>query len=464
MSRFTRLGGVVALCVLGAGPVLAQTDNPTLQEDLKHARSLSRAFNHASEAIAPSVVHVTQLGTVYYRDSFFGPMKSRPDVPKGAGSGGIVSKDGYILTNNHVVNGAEKVTVKLQDERELDGKVIGVDPPTDLAVIKVEATDLHPASFGDSEVLEVGEWVLAVGSPFGQFDNSVTAGIVSAKGRTQLAGTTEERNEDFIQTDAAINPGNSGGPLVNLDGQVVGINSQIATRTGGSEGIGFSIPSAIARPVADQLISHGHVERGGIGITMAPLTPKNARQIGYTGEAGVIVNSVTPESPASKAGLRPGDVVVHFNGKPVNTPPRLTNAIAFAAPGSTAELDIVRDGSGMKLDVPVANRDDIIEGKRSNRLYGFSVVTLPPQVARRYRNLRAVTVESVEDNGPAANATNEGQPTPLEAGDIIVSVNGIPTPTAADFDAAIASVGRARLKLNVIRGMDTGYIEVSPRK
>ena len=460
MNRITLTGGLVALCL--APLALAQPD--TTADDLKVARSLSRAFNHAAETIAPSVVHVTQRGTMYYRDSFFGPMKRQDDVAKGAGSGVIVSADGYILTNNHVVTGAEKVTVKIQDQRELEGKVIGVDPPTDLAVIKIDAHDLKPASFGDSEVLDVGEWVLAVGSPFGQFDNTVTAGIVSAKGRTGLAGATDERNEDYIHTAAAINPGNSGGPLVNLEGRVVGINSQIATRTGGSEGVGFSIPATIVRPVMDQLISHGRVDRGGIGITMAPLTPKNAETIGYSGDSGVIINSIQPDSPAAKAGLHAGDVVVHFNGRPVNSIARLTNAIAFTPPGTTAELDIVRAGSGMKIDVPVANRDDIIEGKRAGRLYGFTVVTLPEQLVRRYRR-QGVVVENIEPNGPAAtNATSGGTATPLESGDIIVAVNSQPTPDASTFDAVVAAAGRVRLRLSVIRGMDSGYIDVPPRK
>ncbi len=461
MNSIKRFGGVVAACLVLAGSAMAQPD--TIADDLKHARSLSRAFNHASEIIAPSVVHVTQLGTIMTRDSFFGPIQKHENVPKGAGSGVVVSKDGYILTNNHVVEGAEKVTVKFQDDRELSGKVVGTDPGTDLAVIKVDAHDLKPAQLGDSEALDVGEWVLAVGSPFGQFDNTVTAGIVSAKGRIGLAGTTEERNEDYIQTDAAINPGNSGGPLVNLDGQVVGINSQIATRTGGSEGLGFSIPSAIVRPVMEQLISHGRVDRGGIGITMAPLTPKNAQIVGYTGDSGVIVKTVNPDSPAARAGLLPGDVVVHFNGKPMATPARLTNAIAFTTPGTTAELDIVRDGSGQKIDVPVANRDDIIDGKKASRLYGFSVVTLPDQVARRYRR-NGVQVASVEDNSPAAEATSGGNPTPIEPGDIIVAVNNQATPNAVAFDQVVLSQGRVRLRLSVIRGMETGYIDVAPRK
>jgi serine protease Do len=454
----TMLARVVTVGLVLAGPALGQKDSAT-PEDLKVARSLSRAFNHAAEAIAPSVVHVTQLGTVYYRENFFGPLEKREGVPKGAGSGVIVSKDGYVLTNNHVVEGAEQVKVKLLDQRELEGKVVGVDPATDLAVIKVDAKDLTAAKFGDSEALDVGEWVIAVGSPFGQFDNSVTAGIVSAKGRTGLASASDESNEDYIQTDAAINPGNSGGPLVNLDGQVVGINSQIATRSGGYQGIGFSIPASIVRAVMEQLIATGRVDRGGIGITMAPLTPKNAKQIGYKGTDGVIVNQVAPESPADKAGLRAGDVVVHFNGKAVNSVNRLANFIAFTPPGTTAVLDVVRAGSGMKIDVPVAERDEIVEGNRANQRYGFTVRTAPQQYQQRYGR-RGVVVASVEQAGPAATV----QPTALEEGDFIVSVNGISTPVASAFDTAVAKVGNTRLRLNVIRGMETGYIDVPPRK
>jgi serine protease Do len=369
-----------------------------VSEDLKHARSLSRAFNHAATVIEPSVVHVTQLGTVYVRQNFFAAPEKRVQ-PIGAGSGVIVTRDGYILTNNHVIEGAERVTVKLADGRELEGKVIGADPPTDLGVIKVDAKDLTAATFGDSESLEIGEWVLAVGSPFGVFDNTVTAGIISAKGRTGLTSVSDEKNEDFIQTDAAINPGNSGGPLVNLDGKVVGINSQIASRTGGSVGIGFSIPATIARAVMDQLIKNGRVDRGWIGIGMAPLTQQNAQIVGYKGSDGVIVKTVMPEGPAEKAGLRPGDVIVRFNGKPVNSVPRLTNAINFSAPGTSAELDVIRDNSGLKLEVPVADRDTNREGNRAAKLYGFTVRTLPQQLAQRV-GTNAVRVESVDAIGP----------------------------------------------------------------
>jgi serine protease Do len=443
----------------GLAPATAQdTRRPanaetTLQQDLKAARSLSRAFQHAAGLISPSVVHITQERTV--SPGFFQAARL---MPVGAGSGVVVSKDGYILTNNHVIEGAEQVLVKLPDGRELKGRVIGLDPATDLGVVRVEAENLTPATFGDSDALEVGEWVLAVGSPFGVFDNTVTAGIISAKGRTGLQSASDERNEDFLQTDAAINPGNSGGPLVNLDGQVVGINSQIATRTGGYQGIGFSIPATIARAVMDQLIRTGRVDRGGIGITMAPLTPDNAARIGYNGTEGVIIQQVTPRSPADKAGLLPGDVIVRFNGKPVGTMARLNNAIAFTAPGGKATVDVVRDGRGMKFDVGIADRDEIVPGNRARKLYGFTVRTLPDQYAQRL-GMNGVRVESVEELGAAAQADP-----PLQPNDVIVRVNGRPTPDADTFDDVVSSLTRARIRLDVVRGYQRGYIDVEPRR
>jgi serine protease Do len=444
-----------------AGTALAQNkpassaDPATITQDLNIARALSRSFNHASGIIAPSVVHITQMQTVYVRDSMFGPAQKRMQAT-GAGSGVVVTQDGYILTNNHVVDGAEKVTVKFADGRELEGRVIGVDPATDLGVVKVETKDLTAATFGDSESLQIGEWVLAVGSPFGVFDNTVTSGIVSAKGRTGLAAATDETNEDYIQTDAAINPGNSGGPLVNLDGQVVGINSQIASQNGGSVGIGFSIPSSIARAVMDQLIKNGRVDRGAIGIVMIPRTPETAAQVGYTGTDGVIVQSVQPEGPADKAGLRAGDVIVRFNGQPVNTRNRLSNAIAFSSPGTKVDVDLIRGGRGIKLQVPVADRDEIVEGNNAAKLYGFTVRTVPQQLAQRI-GTGAVRVATVLRASPAAQAE-------LQPGDIVVRVNGQPVPDATSFDAIIRSRNKATLRLDVIRGPQRGYIDIEPRQ
>jgi serine protease Do len=463
MMRHRSLGWAAAVVSLAlAGPALGQAktepakSDPSIQDDLKHAKSLSRAFQHAASQINPSVVHITQERTVYTQRSFF-DMPQKQMAPVGAGSGVIVSKDGYILTNNHVIEGAEKVSVKFGDGRELDGRVIGTDPPTDLGVIKVDADNLTPATFGDSDALEVGEWVIAVGSPFGVFDNTVTAGIVSAKGRTGLQSTSDEKNEDFIQTDAAINPGNSGGPLVNLEGKVVGINSQIASRSGGYQGIGFSIPSSIARLVMDQLVKTGRVDRGGIGLNdMATITPENAARVGFHGTEGVFVAQIVPNSPADKAGLVPGDIIVRFNGRPVTTKERLANAIAFTPPGTPVNIDYVRADQGRAVTVNVADRDDVVPGNRAHKLYGFTVHDVDPRLAQRMR-VRGPVVDSIDTIGPAADAE-------LHIGDTIVAVNGTQTLDAAAFDRAISKLDKARLRLSVSRGRQDGYIDIEPRQ
>lgn len=474
-SRFTRIAAALLATLAGSvlltdrpvataqpsaqpsrQPEARSVPDPGLEEDRRHARSLSRAFQAAAKEIGPSVVHITQERRVLTRGSIFEPPQERM-AQTGAGSGVVVSRDGYILTNNHVIEGADRVTVKFADGRVLPGRVVGTDPPTDLGVIKVEAGDLKPARFGDSEALEVGEWVLAIGSPFGRFDNTVTAGIISAKGRTGLTSTSDERNEDFIQTDAAINRGNSGGPLVNLDGEVVGINSQIASPSGGSVGIGFAIPAAITRAVMGQLIESGVVQRGWIGVNMRELTPDIAQQAGFKGDDGVLVDLVVPEGPADEAGVRPGDVIVGFNGRAVSTTNRLANAIAFTRPGTRADLDIIRGGRGMKLAVRVDDRSENMPGSRAQRAFGFTVTQLPAQMARVLGG-SAVVVDNVDRLGPAARSTP-----PLEVGDIIVSVNRTPVPNPSAFDAVIARESRGTIRLGVIRGQQRGYIDVSPR-
>jgi serine protease Do len=465
-KNFSRVGIVVALgliCGLGAAPVLAQSEaasgqpnSKQLQEDLKYAKSISRAFNHAATAIAPSVVHITELSKVYQQRGFFGPVEAVVR-PTGAGSGVIVSADGYILTNNHVIDGAEKVLVKLADGVEYDGKVIGTDPATDLGVVKIDASDLKAAAFGDSDSLDVGEWVLAVGSPFGEFDNTVTAGIVSAMGRTGLAKQSEESFQDFIQTDAAINPGNSGGPLVNLEGQVVGINSQIASRTGGSVGIGFSIPSSIARSVMDQLVKTGHVERGAIGINFPD--PQSTKAAGV--QTGALISNVVTGSPADKAGLHNGDVITRFNGRVIDNSNRLRNAIAFTVPGTAAEIEVTREGKKRDLTVTVGDRGDLVPGFAAVKHYGFSVKDLPSQISIRFddgRQVQGVVVVDIEPFGPAATAT-----IPLQPNDIIVNVAGQPVPDEEHFDEVMKKQ-TGKVRLDIIRGPQRGYIDIPARK
>jgi serine protease Do len=482
MSR-SYVGGVAAAALLvfgglagsmvgqagGAQPVAAQPDNgrrtgsatsgdPQAAQDLKVAQSLSRAFQRASTTIAPAVVHITQERTVAFQRSFF----ERPQAkltPVGAGSGVIVSDDGYILTNNHVIADAEKVIVKLADGREFNGTVVGSDPSTDIGVVKIPASGLTAARFGDSDALEVGEWVLAVGSPFGVFDNTVTAGIVSAKGRTGLASQSEETFEDFIQTDAAINPGNSGGPLVDLEGHVVGINSQIASRTGGSVGIGFSIPSSIARAVMDSLIRTGKVERGWLGITMTDQVPKDALE--QAGGEGVLTQSVVSGGPADQAGLRPGDIITSFNGRKISSRNQLRNAIAFTEPGTDAELDIVRDGRGAKLRTTVVDTltgRAAMPGGKGLVKYGFTVQDMPRQFVSRIGE--AVVVDYVDPLSPAANGS-EGEGG-LQLNDVIFLVDDTPTPSVQAFDKAIQRAGPT-VRLGVQRGIRRGYIDIVRR-
>jgi serine protease Do len=276
----------------------------------------------------------------FFGGLFGGQAPGREFVQRGLGSGVIVRPDGYILTNHHVVDGAQEIKVELRNQRIFDAKLVGTDPPSDLAVLKIEAQDLPALSFGDSDQARVGDVVLAVGNPLG-IGQTVTAGIISAKGRA--TGLSDGSFEDFLQTDAPINQGNSGGALVNTAGLLVGINSMILSPTGGNIGIGFAIPVNMARTVMDQLIKSGKVERGHLGLSIQPLTPEIASSLGLSETRGVIVNSVTPNSAAARAGIRRGDVVVAFNGEPVGDGNSLRNQVAASRPGTEVELTIIRD-------------------------------------------------------------------------------------------------------------------------
>lgn len=361
----------------------------------------------------------------YFGDQFERPGRRNFEVPRqhGVGSGVIVTKDGYILTNNHVVEGADEVKVALQDGREFEAKVVGRDPKSEVAVIKIDARDLPAVSLADSDAVEVGDIVLAVGNPFG-IGQTVTTGIVSATGR---GGTLGLDYEDFIQTDAAINPGNSGGALVDLEGRLVGINTAILSRSGGNQGIGFAIPANLARDVMESLVQDGHVTRGYLGVMIQDLTPALAEKFGMNDSTkGALVGDVTPKGPADAAGIKSGDVIVEFNGKKVADSRNLRLQVARTKPGETVPVRVVRDGKGRTIEVAVKELNDdsrIAKGKSDQAdegaLSGVAVSDIDPKTRQELNlpaRLKGVVVTEVQPESAAAEAG-------LRPGDVIIEIN-----------------------------------------
>ena len=357
---------------------------------------------------------------------------------RGLGSGVVVTGDGYILTNNHVIDSADDIRVEFTDGRSFKAKLVGADKPSDLALLKVEATNLPTVAVGNSDAVQVGDVVLAVGNPLG-IGQTVTMGIISAKGRSTGAG--DGSYEDFLQTDAPINHGNSGGALVNLKGELVGINSQIVSQSDGNIGIGFAIPANMARHVMDDLRKDGRVRRAQLGISIQPMTSDLAESLGMKQVNGVIVSAVTPDSAADRAGIKRGDVITTFNGQPVQDYNALRNRVADMAPGSTASVGVVRDNSektlNVKLDEATASRTardrDSADGSEDKAALGISVAPLTPDMAAEAklpRNAHGVVVQGVNPDGRAADAG-------IQAGDIILEVNRQPVQSVEELRAAV---------------------------
>ena len=411
---------------------------------------LSRTFISVAKQVKPAVVNIdvvekAKRSARVDSDDFpqipgfppLGQMKQQPR--RGTGSGVIISPEGYILTNNHVAGDADEIKVKLADGRAVKAKLVGADPDTDLALIKIDGQNLPYAKLGDSSKLEQGEWVIALGSPFG-LEQTMTAGIVSATSRDLRSGPYD----NFIQTDASINPGNSGGPLVNMDGEVVGINTMIFSRSGGSEGIGFSIPSNMASKIYTQLAKNGKVTRGFLGVNLQQLTPALAKANGTEGIEGALIGDVTdPASPAAKAGLRSGDVITEFDGKAVKSPKQLTELVGDATVGQSVQVKYLRDGRTETTAIMLGERPgrkdlaskNAQENNRNTGLLGVSVINVTPAIASELKlkiNSGAV-IESVQPGSPADEAG-------LKEGDVIHRINRTTISNAQDLITTVKSL------------------------
>jgi len=439
---------------------------PALAEDTKSIdilRQMGKAFAQIAEKDSPAVVSIkanqaiTQtynydwpFGNSPFDDEFFQQFfgrqfrqqqpqqqqrqpQQRKIIRPVQGSGFIVSKDGYILTNNHVVENAEKIMVTLLDGRELQAKLIGTDPSTEVAVIKIDANNLHALEMADSDTLEVGEWVIAIGNPFG-LSHTVTVGIVSAKGRSGLGLSAYE---DFIQTDAAINPGNSGGPLINLDGKVVGINTAIVGANI-NIGIGLAVPINMAKSIYDQLVQKGKVVRGFLGLLPQDITPEMAVQFNLKDTKGAAIPDVTPGSAADKAGIKPNDIIVEFDGQPVEKADQFRKLVAMKKPGSEVQITVLRNGKKKTLTAKLEERpsEEQLAAATTKSLtaekLGITVQNLTDDLAKQFGFIgqKGVLVTDVESDSPAAMAG-------IQPGTLIQEVNRKPVENIREFNEAI---------------------------
>jgi serine protease Do len=468
--------GASAQQSVGAPPVahvsqtsLASQRTAPVSDVVAPLAALSDAFATVVQDVKPSVVFVRAQRTASApqrrlppgMEQFFPHFRQQPRFQEGGGSGFIVSTDGYILTNNHVVDDADRVLVQLADRREFTAKVVGTDPNTDIAILKVDSKGLPAARLGDSDAARVGEWVLAVGNPLGDaLTFTVTSGIVSARGRDlgNLPGRTRLSIQDFIQTDAAINPGNSGGPLLNVRGEVIGINSAIASETGYNVGYGFAIPINLARHVMDQLLTNGRVERAALGISIQEASANDAAYAGLSDIRGVLVTDFPEDSPARKAGVERGDIILAVDGKPVSYVAQLQQEIGFRRPGEVVKIDVARRGGIRKaisvrlqaLNEPVAvashsedsaGDDEGTAGTPMVRL-GIAVQPLTTAEARELGMPRGATGLVVTDVTPGGPSWQSLRPADASGPpDVILTVEGKQVRTEADLKNALEQPG-----------------------
>ncbi|MGC2424716.1 MAG: DegQ family serine endoprotease [Nitrospirota bacterium] len=436
---------------------------------------ISGALADVASQVTPTVVNISTTKTVkpdeqlnpFFEDPFFRKFFGQPDQQqrefkeRSLGSGVIVSSDGYIITNNHVIEGASEIKVVLPDKREFKAKLVGADSRSDLAVIKIDDKDLPAVTWGNSDKLRPGEMVMAVGSPFG-LTQSVTMGIISAVGRANIG---IEDYEDFIQTDAAINPGNSGGALVNMRGELVGINTAIFSRTGGYQGIGFAVPSSMAKQVMESLIRTGKVVRGWLGVSVQDVTPELARQFGVPVGEGALVGEVVKGSPAEKAGFRQGDVIVEYNGNKVEDSGHLRNLAASSAVGSKIKVEIIRDKKKESLTVTVGELPkEAVAGKAEptvteTALSGVTVQDLTPDLIGRLGLDPSTTGVVVDMVDPGSVADESG----LQRGDVITEINRKPVRNVKEYNAEVGKLKKGAAVLLLINRKGSAlWLPVSP--
>ncbi len=429
-------------------------------KDVEVLAAMDAEYTKLVQAVVPSVVSIAtarhvQVPIADPLDFFFGRRRRVAEHTENAlGSGVIVSKEGHILTNHHVIENTDEIRVQLTDGRVLPAQLIGSDPAVDLAVLRVNASNLSPLPFGDSDQVRAGQMVFAIGNPFG-LQETVTRGIISAKGRA-----LRDSGVEMLQTDAAVNPGNSGGPLLNLHGEIVGINSAIYSQSGAWAGISFAIPSNVARSTLDSLLKTGRPARGSINAEFMALNTNLAQQLGAPDTRGALVTSVTPGSASEKAGLQPRDIIRAFNGQPAPNPSVLRSLISQAGLGSKAELDILRNGQAMHLSSQITDAqeepDTQTPDRNDNVLAGITVSEIPANTRRVLPpTIQGVFISQVEADAPAAGR--------LVGGDIIESINNQPIHSIADFQKAVQALRPTdRAVLYIIRGRFRSFVVLAP--
>jgi serine protease Do len=454
----------------------ALVNQPAATNPIQSAADLSTAITKVAQATIPAVVHVevtqsqemTNPFLPFENDPFFHYFFNVPQMPrkfkremKGLGTGMIMDGEGHILTNNHVVAGATEIQVLLSDGSSYKAKVVGTDPKTDLAVIRIKADKPLPhITFGDSDKVQVGQWVVAIGQPRG-LSNTVTQGIISAKHRTGIMNPSSY--QDYLQTDAAINPGNSGGPLLTLDGKVIGINAAIVSESGGFEGIGFAIPSDMAVHIASALIAHGKVERGWLGVSIQDLTPEMAKKFGLSAPKGALVAQVVKDSPAEKAGLKRGDVLLSYRGNAIPDSSTLRNEVAGTPSGQEAKVTVWREGKERWFTVKIGSLEDATRMLAASVRERLGVVVRPvtEKEAQKYQldPQEGVAISSVDPKGPLGEAG-------FEVNDIILDINNASVEGVEGFvDMVNALPHNQRIVIKALdhRTGDTGYLEVNIR-